>query len=139
MGLSVSGASAILFVAFVIVFAAVFGAADRYAQAVMTSQERLSERNQDTQSEKLSLVAIDRANGTIEISNAGSTNIEIGGIDILVNGSIANVTSRQVIGHPGSQQLYPMEDAVLEVAGGLADARIKVVSPMGVCLYSAEA
>ena len=137
MGLSVSAAAAILFIAFVIMFGVVFqaidGAQSEYAHAVDSNYGMMAGKK-DT---SLSITTVDAANGTLTIQNTGSIVLDPSTIDVMVNGIVVdrNTTQSEVNGHAGSQIWAPQEYLIVHTSCALDGARIKVVAGNGIAAY----
>ena len=138
MGLSVSAASAILFSSFLIVFGAMFGSINVYQDKIQAAQEGNYSRALDVQGTEIKITSLDAPNGTITISNAGSTTLDPAKLDLLINGTVATLSISQlsIENHPGSQLWLPGEVLVMHSDANMTGAHIELVTEFGTVAYS---
>jgi flagellar protein FlaF len=137
MGMSVSIATAIIFIASLISFASIVGALDEAQNALMEAQRTSSEREVEELHTSIAITSIDRLNGTIEVMNSGDVTLSLNEIDILINGTMGNdlVSSMVVEGHEGSRLWMPGETLSVTMNGALEGAVIKIVTANGASIH----
>jgi len=137
MGMSVSIATAIIFIASLLAFASVLGALDEVQSSVLEAQRSSSERGVDALHTSIVITSIDRPNGTIEVTNSGEVTLSYEGLNILVNGTLSNdqVSSMAVEGHNDSKLWMPGEVLTIGLTGNLEGASIKIMTANGASVY----
>jgi flagellar protein FlaF len=137
MGMSVSIATAIIFIASLIAFASVLGALDEVQSSVLEAQRSSSEREVEALHTSIVITSIDRPNGTIEVTNSGEVTFSYEGLNILVNGTLSNdrVSSMTIEGHNDSKLWMPGEVLIIDLDGDLESASIKIVTANGASVY----
>ncbi|HEY3419779.1 MAG TPA: hypothetical protein VGK23_04425 [Methanomassiliicoccales archaeon] len=138
MGLSVSAASAILFSSFLIVFGAMFGSINMYQDKIQAAQEDNYFRALDVQGTSIEITSVDAPNGTITVSNIGSTTLDPAKLDLLINGTISTSSITQLIidQHPGSRIWLPSESLVISSDANITGAHVELVTEFGTVAYS---
>jgi archaellum component FlaF (FlaF/FlaG flagellin family) len=138
MGLSVSAASAILFSSFLIVFGAMFGSINVYQDKIQAAQEGNYSRALDVQGTEIKITSLDAPNGSITVSNVGSTTLDPAKLDLLINGTIATLSISQlsIDQHPGSKLWLPGEVLIMYSDANIIGAHIELVTEFGTVAYS---
>lgn len=137
MGMSVSIATAIIFIASLISFASIIGALDGAQDALTEANRMSSEREVDALHTSITIASIDRQNGTMRVINSGEVTLSVSETDILINGTLSNdrVSSMAVEDHDGSKIWLPGEALSISIDGGLEGAAIKIVTANGASVY----
>lgn len=137
MGMSVSIATAIIFIASLLAFASVLGALDEVQSSVLEAQRSSSEREVEALHTSIAITSIDRSNGTIEVANNGEVTLSYEGLNILVNGTLSNdrVSSMTIEGRNDSKLWMPGEVLIIDLDGDLEGASIKIVTANGASVY----
>ena len=138
MGLSVSAASAILFSSFLIVFGAMFGSINLYQDKIQAAQEDNYSRALDVQGTSIAITSLDALNGTITVSNVGSTTLDPAKLDLLINGTIStlSISLLSIDQHPGSKLWLPGEVLIMYSDANMIAAHIELVTEFGTVAYS---
>jgi archaellum component FlaF (FlaF/FlaG flagellin family) len=133
MGLSLAASTAILFSAFVIAFSALFGAVSEFQSEIGTAQAGVANQNLDASMTAMAWEGMDTINSTIVIKNTGTSTIDLRGLDILVNGSLANVNVlwKDVDGNNATELAFPQEVISIHMDLSLVDASVKIVTRNG--------
>jgi archaellum component FlaF (FlaF/FlaG flagellin family) len=133
MGLSLAASTAILFSAFVIAFSALFGAVSEFQTEIGTAQAGIANQNLDASMTAMTWGGMDAANGTVMIKNTGTSTIDLRGLDILVNGSLANglVLWEEVDGNNATELAFPQEVISIHLDMDLEGASVKIVTRYG--------
>ncbi|MDD1772095.1 MAG: hypothetical protein LUQ09_04170 [Methanomassiliicoccales archaeon] len=134
MGLSVSGASAILFIAFVVVFGSMFTALDSYQQNLGEAYQNLEDTALEVKSTSISFVSVDAVNDTFTIENDGDATLITDDFNILIDGILINgsVFEMSIIDNDGSRLLLPGDMAEISLSIEIDNCRIKVITGAGV-------
>jgi flagellar protein FlaF len=137
MGMSVSIATAIIFIASLIAFASVLGALDEVQSSVLEAQRLSSEREVEALHTSIAITSIDGPNGTIEVTNSGEVTLSYEGLNILVNGTLSNdrVSSMTIEGNNDSKLWMPGEVLIIDLDKDLEGASIKIVTANGASVY----
>jgi archaellum component FlaF (FlaF/FlaG flagellin family) len=138
MGLSVSAASAILFSSFLIVFGAMFGAINMYQDKIQSAQEDNYSRAMEAQATSIKITSVDRLNGTIAVANSGTTTLDPAKLDLLINGTIENLSLSlmSIEGHPGSRLWLPGDVLIIQSNADIVGAHVELVTEFGTVAYS---
>ena len=138
MGLSVSAASAILFSSFLIVFGAMFGSINMYQDKIQSAQEDNYSRALEAQATSITINSVDAMNGTITVTNVGSTTLDPEKLDLLINGSIetSSISLLSIDQHPGSKLWLPGDLLVMHSDLNIIGAHIELVTECGTVAYS---
>ena len=134
MGLSVSGASAILFIAFVVVFGSMFTALDSYQQNLGEAYQNLEGNALEVKSTSILFLSVDTVNDTFVIENDGQATLVTDDLNVLVNGTLmdSSMLDISIIGHDGSRLLLPGDLAEVTLSIEIDNCRIKVITSAGV-------
>ncbi|MDW5562862.1 MAG: hypothetical protein SA339_06505 [Methanomassiliicoccus sp.] len=137
MGMSVSIATAIIFIASLISFASLAGALDQAQSSLIEAQKASASRDVEALHTSISLTEIDRPNGTIEVVNSGEVTLSLDELDIFINGTLSNerITSMTVQGHNDTKLWLSGEVLVIDLNGELSGAAIKIVTANGTSVY----
>lgn len=138
MGLSVSAASAILFSTFLIVFGAMFGAINMYQDKIQAAQEDNYLRALEARATSISITSIDATNGTIAVTNTGTTTLDPEKLDLLINGTIetASISQFTIGQHVGSHLWLPGDVLIMHSDVNMTGAHIELVTEFGTVAYS---
>jgi len=136
LGLSVSASAAILFVAFLICFGSLFGAATKYYATVDEILEESRENALAVQKISLEFTDIDEASGSFALKNTGSATLLLSDFEVLVNGTLVlpQELSINIIGHPGSDLILPGDVALFDLDEPIWGCRIVVFTTMGISM-----
>ena len=137
MGMSVSIATAIIFIASLISFATVIGTLDEAQSSILEAQRASSGREVDALHTSISIVSIDRANGTVMVVNSGEVTLTTYELDVFINGTLSNqlVSSLTIEGNNETKLWLPGEVLVISITGDLDGAAIKIVTANGTSIY----
>jgi len=136
MGFSVSGSTAILFIAMFVSFGVLYTASyngfERVADAKGEGMDQmLTQRNTEL---NITDTSYSGGNLTVTVNNTGSTSLSLNDTDVLVNGSYvtaSDVEARDVDGDAGTSLWLPGETLTVKV-NVTSPARVKVVTNTGV-------
>ncbi len=133
MGLSLAASAAILFSAFVIAFSALFGAVSEFQSEMGIAEAGLANQHLDASMTSLSFEGVDVTNATILVRNTGQSTIDLRGLDVLVNGTLATAHAlwKDVDGNNATQLAFPQELIAIHMDLGLEGAAIKIVARSG--------
>ncbi len=136
MGLSVSASAAILFVAFMICFGSLFGAATKYYATVDEILEESGENALTVQKVSFEFTSVDEANGSFTLMNTGSVTLFLSDFEVLINGTMVlpQELSVTVVGHPGSDLILPGDMVLFDLDEPIWRCRIVVFSTFGVSM-----
>ncbi len=134
MGMSVSVSTAIIFIAVVISAASLISTFDDIQTTWTDAQRGSQDREMTASHTDIAIVSIDRENGTVEIVNEGQSTLQLGVLDVLLDGRWSNdqVISMEIVGHAGSRLWLPGDILAIQFSEGLADAHIKIVTGNGI-------
>jgi len=137
MGMSVSIATAIIFIASLISFASVLSTLDGCQDTLMEAQRTNSEREVETLHTSIAISSIDRQNGTVEVMNNGDVTLSLDEVNVLVNGRLSDelVSSMTVEGHDGSGLWMPGEVLSISIDMELEGAAISIVTANGTSIH----
>jgi flagellar protein FlaF len=137
MGFSVSGATAVLFVAALVSFGMLYTATangvERVTDAEAAGDERLlDQRNTDV---ALDTTSYDSGSGTltVAVNNTGGTTLSVGDTDLIVDNAYADRTTR-VDGNSETDLWLPGETLTFEASVAAQPSRVKVVTGAGVAV-----
>ncbi|MEI6796404.1 MAG: hypothetical protein WCK39_06040 [Methanomassiliicoccales archaeon] len=133
MGLSLAASAAILFSASVIAFSALFGAVSEFQSEIGMAEAGLANQHLDNSMISLALEGVDVGNHTILVRNSGTSTIDLRGLDVLVNGTLANGNAlwKDVDGDNTTQLAFPQELITIHMDIELEGAAVKVVTRNG--------
>jgi flagellar protein FlaF len=137
LGFSVSGSAAIVFVGIFLAFSSAYTASANGFERVTDAKSAVDEDALDRQNTALSVTnaTYDAGNDTltVEAVNEGTTALEIGAVDLLVDNAYRdNFTARTVGGDNSTDLWLPGERLHLEVNATTRPNRVKIVSGPGV-------
>ena len=138
MGLGLSAATVIIFSALIVISADFVNTYDEVSRETRDAIDERDDLAFDRSGTSIGIIDTDITGGTLwmNVTNDGSTVIDVRGCDLLVNGTLSTDSIRWnrtgVIGHPGSDLWAPGETASFAIDGVSAPARIKIVCPNGV-------
>lgn len=140
MGMSVSIATAIIFIASLISFASVIGTLDQAQNSLIEAQRSSSERGVEALHTTISISSIDGQNGTIEVVNGGEVTLITNGTDLFINGTLSNdrITSMSIDGRTDTRLWLPGEVLTISVDGNLNGSAVKVLTANGASAYDQE-
>lgn len=143
MGLSVSAASAVLAIGFVLMTIILV---DGYTHSYQELDDATGDRS-DRERELLdTAVEIDSARHnnttktlTLNVTNGGSSVLDPAEVDLVVDGILltGNITALEVDGTP-AQAWFPGKTLVIELTVADPPGRVKVVTGNGVAVYTAD-
>ena len=133
MGLSVSASSAILFVAFVVVFGALFGAVTEYYHTMDDVTQVNEDRLMASHNTAIEFYSMDESNDSFTIINTGSETLNISDFEVLINGTLLETGDYQVVvmDHLDSRLIFSGEKAHFTMNEPIADGQIMVVTAWG--------
>lgn len=133
MGLSISASAAILFVAFVVCFASLFGAVSDYQEAAEAAAGMERARLLDTASTSLAFENVDARNGSFVLGNRGQTVLDISDLEVLVDGRLIprSEVSMSVQGHDGSRLAFCGDRVSVQTGIDLEGCRVMIVTHTG--------
>ena len=136
MGMSVSIATAIIFIASLISFASIIGALDHAQGSVLEAQKASSQREADAMRTSVALSFVDGPNGTFGVVNSGEVTLTTQ-VDLLINGALSNekISSMSVEGKNDTKLWLPGEMLIITMSEGVNGAAIKIVTANGVSVY----
>ena len=136
MGMSVSIATAIIFIASLISFASIIGALDHAQGSVLEAQKASSQREADAMRTSVALSFVDGPNGTFGVVNSGEVTLTTQ-VDVLINGALSNekISSMSVAGKNATKLWLPGEMLIITMSEGVNGAAIKIVTANGVSVY----
>lgn len=132
MGFSVSGATAIIFLAMFISFGIIYSSAYNGFERVSDARNDHSEKVLDQRNTALNITIVNYSNGHLDVTvnNTGSTTLNVNDTDVLVDGvypSTAAIVARDVNG---------VNDTELWLPGEALHYRINVSNPSRVKVVS---
>ncbi|WP_049970244.1 fla cluster protein FlaF [Haladaptatus cibarius] len=136
MGFSVSGATAIIFLAMFLSFGIVYSAAYNGYERVNDAQSDRAEGVLDQRNTALNITTLNYSgeNLNVTVTNTGSTTLDVNDTDVLVDGSYvatADIVSHDVNGDSATELWLPGEALHFEISVSSSPARVKVVSGPG--------
>ncbi|MBI0584385.1 MAG: hypothetical protein ISF22_09190 [Methanomassiliicoccus sp.] len=137
MGVSVSIATAIIFIASIISFGSVIGTLDQVQHSLTDAQASRSDRELTAIHTSVTMASVDRPNGTVEVANSGRVTLSTNELDVYINGTLSNdrISSIEVNGHAGSQIWLPGETVTVGLSGDLNGTAIMIMTGNGVPVY----
>lgn len=137
MGMSVSIATAIIFIASLISFASIVGTLDEVQDSVLEAQRASSERVEEAMRTSITITSVDRQNGTIEVVNGGEVTLTIEELDVFINGTLSNerIASMSIDGRTDTKLWMPGEVLTISLEGELNGAAVKVMAANGASAY----
>jgi flagellar protein FlaF len=137
LGFSVSGSAAIVFVGIFLAFSSAYTASANGFERVTDAKSAVDEEALERQNTALSITntTYDAANDTltVEAVNEGTTSLEIGAVDLLVDNAYRDdFTARRVGGDNSTRLWLPGERLHLELAATSQPNRVKLVTGPGV-------
>ena len=137
LGFSVSGSAAIIFVGIFLAFSSAYTASANGFERVTDATSAVDEEALDRQNTALSLTNATYDAGTdtltVEVVNEGTTALEIGAVDLLVDNAYRDDYAVRRVGGDNSTALWlPGERLHLEVNATTRPNRVKIVSGPGV-------
>jgi archaellum component FlaF (FlaF/FlaG flagellin family) len=135
--MSVSIATAIIFIASLISFASVIGTLDEIQGSVLEAQRTSSERIEETMRTSIAITSVDRQNGTIMVVNGGEVTLAANETDVFINGTLSNdrIVSMSIDGRSNTNLWMPGEVLIIGVDGNLNESAIKILTANGVSAY----
>lgn len=137
MGFSVSGSAAIVFVGVFLAFSTAYTASANGFERVSDARSAVDEEALERQNTALSITnaTYDAGNDTltVEAVNEGTTALEVGGVDLLVDNAYRDEFAVRRVGGDNATALWlPGERLHLEVTASSKPNRVKIVSGPGV-------
>lgn len=136
MGFSVSGATAIIFLAMFISFGMIYSAAYNGFERVNDARVDHSESVLDQQNTALNITTVNYSAGYLNmtVNNTGSTTLDIDDTDVLVDGVYTDSTAivaRDVNGVNDTELWFPGESLHYRINVSAGPTRVKVVTGPG--------
>ncbi len=136
MGFSVSGATAIIFLAMFISFGMFYSAAYNGFERVNDARNAQSEHVLKQENTALNITTVNYSAGylNVTVNNTGSTTLKINDTDVLVDGvypSASNITARDVDGNSDTELWLPGETLHYRINVSTAPKRVKIVTGPG--------
>jgi flagellar protein FlaF len=136
LGFSVSGSAAIVFIGIFLAFSSAYTASANGFERVSDATSAVDEEALDRQNTALSVNATyDAGNATltVEAVNEGTTALEVGAVDLVVDNAYRDDFAVRRVGGDNSTALWlPGERLHLELTASSQPTRIKVVTGPGV-------
>ncbi|GEM_PF-4968725 len=135
--MSVSIATAIIFIASLISFASIVGTLDEVQHSMLEAQRTSSERAEEAMRTSIAITSIDRQNGTVTVVNGGEFTLTTNKMDVFINGAISNerITSMSIDGRTNTKLWMPGEVLTISLDGELNGATVKVLTANGASAY----
>lgn len=137
MGMSVSIATAIIFIASLISFASIVGTLDEVQDSMMEAQRASSERTEVALRTSITITSVDRQNGTMDVVNGGEVTLTTDELDVFINGTYSNerIASMSIDGRNDTKLWMPGEVLTISLNGELNEAAVKVLAANGASAY----
>ena len=137
MGLSISASAAIFFAAFLVIFGTLYGSLDSFNDSINAAQNDEFDRYTAIMNTDIDITQVDAIAGTVTLENTGEVALNIGDMDILIDGVPRNdnITGTSVNGDTETAIWVPSEELTLFLTTDLTDARVKIVTENGVAAY----
>lgn len=137
MGMSVSVATAIIFIAAIISAGSLIGTLDEVQTTWTDARGNSLDREMTASHTDIAIVSIDRENGTVEVVNKGQSALRLGTLDVLLDGEWSNdhVISMEIVGHASSRIWLPGDVLAIRFSGDLAETNIRIVTGNGISVY----
>jgi len=137
LGFSVSGSAAIIFVGIFLAFSSAYTASANGFERVTDAKSAVDEEALERQNTALTVTnaTYDAGNDTltVEAVNEGTTALEIGAVDLIVDNAYRDDFTARTVGGDNSTALWlPGERLHLEVNATTRPTRVKLVSGPGV-------
>ncbi len=138
MGVSISVAAAIIFIASTVVFGTMISAFDGAQQSLIDAQRTSYDREQAASHTEILINTIDRENGTITMVNKGPITLPLYGLDIFLNGTLNNdaISAINITDHPDSKIWLPNDVLTIDFDHDLNETSVKIVTNNGVTIYA---
>lgn len=136
MGFSVSGSTAIIFLAMFISFGMIYSAAYNGFERINDARTDHSENVLDQQNTALNITTVNYSAGylNITVNNTGSTTLDVNDTDVLVDGvypSSGAIVARDVNGVSDTELWLPGETLHYRINVSTGPTRVKVVTGPG--------
>lgn len=135
MGFSVSGATALLFVAFLIAFGVFYGATTGAVEQVQDAQIEKTDATIDTLNTEIRIdnATYNESDGNdlvVVANNTGATTLDINSTDLLVDGEYITdwQAAAEINGSSGSNLWLPQQGLVITVGLSEEPSRVKIVT-----------
>lgn len=133
MGFSISGSTVVIFIGLLVSAATLYPALDSAQEARVDAIDDKSERMLVTTNTAVTITDTDDANGlTVTARNTGATALDVGTVDLLVDGTYRVPDTTAVAGDTETSTWQPGETLELTVSGVSTPDRVKIVTGPGV-------
>jgi len=138
MGFSVSGAAALIFLAFLISFGTFYGAASNAVDDVQDAQEDRTDRTVETINTEIEIVAAEynetEATLNVTVDNTGASTLDLNATDLFVDGEFVDgwEADATLDGSAGSTLWIPQERLNVTLDRTETPERVKLVTEYGV-------
>lgn len=142
MGFSVSGATAVILIGGLIAFSFAFSAVNNGYERVADAREDQEDRELLRANSEVGITnaTYDDSDGTLTVNatNAGSAELVVSEVSLLVDGTYRGNVSTSVAGHDGTDVWLAGEVLTMEVAQSARPDRVKVVAGTGIAATETE-
>lgn len=140
MGFSVSGATAIIFIAAIVSFGALYTTAYNSYELMNAAEEDKANQLLGQQNTEIEIVAIetDQANSSVTVTaeNTGATEIHVEDTDLLLNGTYQESVTTTVEGQSDRTLWLPGENLTMETTyDPSGTVRVKLVTAHGIAAF----
>ena len=107
-----------------------FGSINMYQDKIQSAQEDNYSRALEAQATSIAITSVDAVNGTITVTNTGSTTLDPAKLDLLINGTIEtlSISLLSIDQHPGSKLWLPGDVLVMHSDANIIGAHIELVT-----------
>ncbi|NLI73463.1 MAG: hypothetical protein GX369_01645 [Euryarchaeota archaeon] len=137
MGLSISAATAVIFISAVLAFSGIFAVVSNAQDSLIDEHRDYLSRLDDKASTRLTISEILIDTDTISVMNEGTTTLDVREIDLLIDGILSNdrIESTRVNGIEETNIWMPGEMLEISVPEIPIDAKIRIISSNGASAY----
>lgn len=137
MGMSVSVATAIIFIAAIISAGSLISTFDEIGDSWTDVRRDSLDRETTMSQTDIDILSIDRGNGTMEIMNTGRSTLYPNMLDVLLDGVWSNdrISSMEIVGHADSHIWLPGDVLEIRFSTDLTDTSIKIITSNGITAY----
>jgi len=133
MGFSISGSTVVILIGLLVSAATLYPALDSAQEARVDAIDDKSERMLVTTNTAVTITGTDDASGlTVTAENTGATALDIGAVDLLVDGIYRDPDTTAIAGDTETTTWQPGETLKLTVSGVSTPDRVKIVTGPGV-------
>lgn len=140
MGFSVSGSTAIIFIAAIVSFGVMYTSAYNSYELMDAAEDEKTANLLEQQNTEIEIVAIQTftSNNTVDVTvkNTGATELHVGDTDLLLNGAYQSGVNTLVDGQSGRTLWLPGENLTMEASfDPTGTVRVKVITTRGNAVY----